>query len=502
VKDHTADLMHHGSAAASDRGRVLDAFCARQRGWALRQAGRTYRHLPQDLRERAVGEAMAGLRTHAPAGADRRALDQLLADELTAALRSVHVAWCLEQSAATMPVSGGGATAPPAAPGPEQLAGFVERGLGGLERAVLQLEIGAGRDSRTVRAALRLGPRQYARHREEGLSKLRDAITGQVAGHVCEDHVHAVVLAATGDQAAADALGGGPDRCRACAREATGLRRLLHQRLALAPWPFAIKPAGLLAAKLGALGALAGGKGASAGGAGAGAAGLAAAGAGGVSSGAGVLAAVVATAAVATGGVVALKPDSAPQRAKAEHRTTATQTRTASTTAANRSAGAASVAATATPKGHRQAAAGKKPHARGKHAAGGGHTPTAGTPTPAAGGATSPDSGPGSGGQTQTRDTSGSGSGKPAGTSTPAPASAPVQQVKDTVGTTVDAAGDTVDDTVGAVGDTVAGVTQPLPPQVAQPVQDTVGALEDTTDQVTDVVTGTVGGILNPPPAP
>src|SRR5205823_456465 len=92
---------------------------------------------------------------------------------------------------------------------------FVDGGLGGLERAVLQLEIGAGRDSRTARAALRLGPRQYARHREEGFSKLRSAIRGQLAGHVCDQHLDEVTLAATGDRPAAAHLAAGPNRCRA-----------------------------------------------------------------------------------------------------------------------------------------------------------------------------------------------------------------------------------------------------------------------------------------------
>ena len=249
---------------------------------------------------------MRELRTGAPVAVDRRTLHAELAFELTAALRRVHIGWCLNQSAALFREDG--IETPPAAPDGEQLAAFINKGLGGLERAVLQLEIGAGRDTRTARAALRLGPRQYSRHREEGLSKLRDAITGTVAGHVCDNHVGAVVLAATGDKAAADALAGGGSRCRACSREALGLRRLLHERLALAPWPFVVKPAGVLAAKAAALTAALGGKGAAAGGTGI------AAGFGGssVGSGAGVVATVLAAAAVATGGVAALTHDGTP----------------------------------------------------------------------------------------------------------------------------------------------------------------------------------------------
>jgi hypothetical protein len=321
VKDHQTDLTLPRTTAArhlsalpdappqtpttAPRRTGIDRFCAQSRPWALRQAARTYRHLPEDLREQAVDLALAGLQAGAATEADRRELQRALATALTESLRGVHVSWCLTESETRWRQEGDGVPPAPTAPAPEQLAGFVERGLNGLERAVLQLEIGAGRDSRTVRAALRLTPREYGRHRAAGLSKLRDAITGQVAGRVCDHHLDAVVHAATGDPGAGELLAAGPDRCRSCSREAQGLRRLLHQRLALAPWPLAIKPAGLLAGKLAALGAAVGGRSVLA-------SGVAAAPAG---SGAGALTAVLATAVVATGGVVALGHDGTPARA-------------------------------------------------------------------------------------------------------------------------------------------------------------------------------------------
>lgn len=275
--------------AAPGRERV-DAFLRETRPWALRQARRSYRHLPESVREQAVDRAYAELRAHAPRSLERRALAAALAEHLTEALRHVHAGWCERESSALLRREGAEPVQPDARR--EGLARFVDQGLGGLERAVLQLEIGAGRDTRTARAALRLGPRQYSTHREAGLSKLRDAISAQVVGRACDQHVASIVGAATGDKAAMRSLNAGPHRCRYCAREARGLRGVLHERLAVAPWPLAIKPAGLLAAKLGALGAVAGGKGA--GGTGAGVL-SSAAGSGGAA------ATVLAVAALATG---------------------------------------------------------------------------------------------------------------------------------------------------------------------------------------------------------
>lgn len=258
----------------------------------MRQARRSFRHLPPELHDQGFDQAGLTLRTSAPSGMDRRALYADLARHLDDELRQIHVGWCLNQ--AQVP-----AEAPPSETGPsaqQPIASFIEDGLGGLERAVLQLELGAGRDTSTVRAALRLGPNQYARHREMGLGKLRGAITGSLRGRVCDQHLDAVTLAATGDRGAADRLASGPGRCRACAREASGLRRVLQQRLALAPWPFVIKPAGAIAAKLGALGAVVSGKGAGGLGAGFGAA-----------SGAKVVAGVVAAAANTAGSIAAVE---------------------------------------------------------------------------------------------------------------------------------------------------------------------------------------------------
>jgi hypothetical protein len=466
VKD-SADLTIRHSQAPRARGGGLDAsarrrfsplnapqraaveaFCTESRAWALRQAKRTYRHLPDDLREQAVDAAMRELRTGAPLSVDRRTLHAELAYELTAALRRVHIGWCLNQSAAMFRSEG--VETPPSAPDGEALTNFVNEGLGGLERAVLQLEIGAGRDTRTARAALRLGPRQYARHREEGLSKLRDAITGTVAGHVCDQHVGAVVLAATGDRAAADALAGGATRCRACSREALGLRRLLHERLALAPWPLAIKPAGFLAAKAAAVAAGMGGKSAS---------GLAAGfGGSSVGSGAGMVATVLAATAIATGGVAALTHDGSRPAAATHAAKAAPAAMVSTTTTRATSKPAAATRPAATPRHHRAATTHRT---RTRTAA---HQTTSTAPATAQGAAT---------------------------TATPAAATTPAAVVK----TTTQAVQKTTRDTVDQVQQTVDSVTQPLAPQIAQPVDDTVDQAQNTVDQVTS----TVGGLL---PAP
>jgi hypothetical protein len=249
------------------------------------------------------------MRTGAPRELDRRSLYADLAERLDEELRRIHIGWCLNQARVSTPASTPEvAPAEPNSTTGHSVTGFIEDALGGLERAVLQLELGAGRDSSTARAALRLAPRQYARHRELGLGKLRGAISGSLSGKVCGQHLEAVTLAATGDRDAAEGLASGPARCRACAREAAGLRRVLQQRLALAPWPFVIKPAGVIAAKLGAIGALLGGKGAA--GSGAGFAGAGSAG------GAKVVAAVIATAAVATGGIAAVEHENDPAAIK------------------------------------------------------------------------------------------------------------------------------------------------------------------------------------------
>jgi hypothetical protein len=434
---------------------AVDAFCAESRPWALRQAARTYRHLPVELREQAVDAAMRELRTGAPVAVDRRTLHRELADELTTALREVHIGWCLNQSSTLF--RDVETEAPAQGPDGQAVARFLEDGLCGLERAVLQLEIGAGRDTRTARAALRLGPRQYARHREEGLSKLRDAITGTVAGHVCDDHVRAVVLAATGDGAAADALAGGTTRCRACSREAQGLRRLLHERLALAPWPFVIKPAGVLAAKAAAIAAAVGGKGASAG-----AGGLAAGfGGGSIGSGASVVATVLAASAVATGGVAAIHQDVTPRAlsATAAHVAPAQVAKTVATSPASAKPAAATHPTRHTARRH---AAAKRHAGTVRHRARRHHAPVT---SPSAASTTS-------------------------GAATPAATSAPTTVVTQTTQTVQKVARDTVD----KVQTTVGKVTKPLAPQLAKPVDDVIDRTQDTVDQLTNAV----GTLLQP----
>jgi hypothetical protein len=421
---------------------VVDSFCRDSRPWALRQARRSYRHLPESLREQAVERAFTELRTRAPGSLERRALAAELADRLTESLRHVHVGWCLNESSALLRREGTEPVQPEVRR--EELAHFVDGGLGGLERAVLQLEIGAGRDTRTSRAALRLNPRQYTQHREAGLSKLRDAISAQVLGRACDQHVGSVVDAALGDRKAMASLSGGTSRCRYCAREAQGLRSVLHERLAVAPWPIAVKPAGLLAAKLGALGAVFGGKGAGAG------AGTLAASSG---SGASVAATVLATAALATGTAAVIgKEGTPPERtsgnAAAETRTLAkpaagTGTRTVAggtkaTKRASRSARKASRSGT-----RRERAAARK------QAGSGAATTTAATTAP----------------------------------STAAPATS--TGGSDTSSGPVSTAAKPVTD---AVEQTASKVTSTLPPAAAKPVQDTVTDVTGTVDDATKVV--------------
>ena len=287
------------SALGAPERAVVDTFLDDARPWAARRAARAYGHLPVELREQAIDGACLELRTASPPSLDRRTLYGHLAEALTRALREAHTGWCLNHAAY------GSRFAEPAGettPADRPLAAFVDEGLGGMERAVLQLEIGAGRDTATARAALRLGPRQYRHHRDEGLAKLRGAIGGIVRGRVCDDHLQSVTLAATGDREAAASLSAGADRCRSCAREATSVRRVLGGRLALAPWPLVIKPAGMLTAKLGALGAMATGK----------ATGAGALGAAGAAKG---VAAVLLTAALATGSAATVSGSEGEDRA-------------------------------------------------------------------------------------------------------------------------------------------------------------------------------------------
>jgi hypothetical protein len=428
---------------------AVEAFCTEAAGWARRQAKRTYGHLPEDMRLQAIERAMRELRLGAPPALDRTTLYSALADELTEQLRRVHAGWCLNAAQAQWRQEG-----PVAVPSEDDaqaaataVGAFVENGLVGLERAVLQLEIGAGRDTRTSRAALRLGPRAYDRHRTEGLSKLRSAINGHAGGRVCEDHRDAVVLAATGDAEALKSLSSGPDRCRTCAREAASLRRVLQQRLAVAPWPLVVKPAGLVAAKLATLGAVFGGNGA-------GAAGLGAAAGTGPFSTSGAMA-ILATAAIATGAATVVDDDPEP--------------RPRATTPAAQAPAAIPAAASTAPR--RQEAAGRS--------------------TPAKAEAKAP-------AKAKPRTTTGA---APAVTqAAPTKQSAPAAPVLGTTGTPQPAAPtqdtpsvrEKVAETVTGVRETADPVTNTLPPPVQQPVEKTLDTVEGTLDEVT----GTVDGLL------
>lgn len=431
-----AGLPRFSPLTAPER-EAIDAFCRDSRPWALRQARRTYQHLPESLREQAVDRAYTELRTRMPSSLERRALSTDLAERLTEALRHVHVGWCLNESSALLRREGTEPVQPEVRR--EDLAKFVDDGLGGLERAVLQLEVGAGRDTRTARAALRLNPRSYAQHRDAGFSKLRDAISAQVIGRACDQHVSSIVSAATGDRAAMDSLATGEHRCRYCAREAQGLRSVLHERLAVAPWPIVIKPAGLLAAKVGAVGALLGGKGS---GTGVTAAALGSSG----GSGASVAATVLAVAALATGTAALVGNDATPRERRAGHTAAAKQT----TKRAKRAS--ASTATAAKPGARKKAAKAERHSGARKHTSGG--STTAGTTAPAT-----------SAGSTVT--STGAGSGGSSGS-----------------------VGGTVKPVTDAVKNTAETVTNTLPPSIGEPVQDTVDDVTNTVDDTTSTVDG------------
>ena len=443
---------HRQGTTAPDAGRfsplnapqraLLDAFLAEARPWAMRQARRSYRHLPEELHEQGFDQASVALKTGAPSQLDRRTLYGELARHLDDELRRIHVGWCLNQARVTERTA-------PAEQGPDTqqaLTGFLEDGLGGLERAVLQLELAAGRDTSTVRAALRLPARQYSRHRELGLGKLRGVIAGGLNGRVCDQHLEAVTLAATGDRDAADRLATGPERCRSCAREAHGLRRVLQQRLALAPWPLAIKPAGILAAKIGTLGAVFGGKGAAS---------VVGSSVGSTASGAKVVAALMATAAVASGGIAAVessdnsgKPESAAASSAPE--------KPAARTASPAAAPARKAAAKAKRAERKRVAAAKTKASKPQ-------TVKAKAPAQAAAPVTAqPQAAQPQGGEQPT-----------------------AQRPQPT---------DTVRKTVDGVKKGVEDVTGKLPAPVAEPVDQVVEGVDKTVDDVT----GTVDGILAP----
>jgi hypothetical protein len=273
---------------------------------------------------------------------------------------------------------------------------------------------------------------------------------------VCEQHLSSVVLAATGDRRAASMLQAGSGRCRACAREAHGLRAVLNERLAVAPWPLVIKPAGVLAAKVGAVTAIFGGK--SAGGAGAVAIGS--------SSGAGAAATVIAAAALATGATALVEDGNAvrhatPQAASAQHvskraagRQVRSQHAAAAPSRSHRPAARHAVTAKpATAKLHAKVTATKprtvRPPVRST-------TTTASAPTTA-------------------------------GTQSAAAPSAP----------TAPTLTNTVDSTVTKVREGVKNVTDKvLPKTLADPVDTTLQGVQDTVKGVT----GTVDQLLKPKP--
>ena len=421
--------------------------------WALRQARRRFPHIPQDLYEDVYQQACIEMWQRGPTSTDKRSMYAYLAKVLNGTLGRAHKSWVHDHAQLTHedgePIALADSTPEPDSQYDRRhlnalLSELMNRRLLAPEKAVLQLQLGAGLDPDQVRAALDMTPRQYKRRRSEGLEKLRGALDDYLHGRVCEDHAGLLAMAATGDLPAgsAEQLHAHLEHCGACRAEIRRLRSTVAARFAFAPWPVAITAPGLLATKAGALGALFGG-GTKAGG-GLSAAKLAA------------TAATVAALAGGTGAVIAASDDPEPVRSAP-----------VSAPAASTPAASASPAATAS---DRRAERREERQAQSRRERNGG----------AKGGV----SGVGSG--------SGSDASADAAPAASAPASAGGDVVRDVAGGVTD----TVRDTTGAVRDVTRGVTENLP-ALPVPTPDVPGAVDDVTGAV-DGVTEGVDGLLGP----
>ena len=432
----------------------MEAFLVEAKPWALRQARKRFPHIPQDLYEDVYQQACIEMWQRGPTSTDKRSMYAYLAKVLNGTLGRTHKSWVHDHAQLTHE-DGEPIALPDSGPEPDSqydrrhlnalLSELMNRRLLAPEKAVLQLQLGAGLDPEQVREALDMTPRQYKRRRSEGLEKLRSAIDDYLQGRVCEDHAGLLAMAATGDLPAGSAeqlqLHAHLEHCGACRGEIRRLRSTVAQRFAFAPWPIAITAPGMLAAKGGILGSLFGG-----------------AKAGGL--GAAKLAATAATVAVvAGGGAVALTSDD--DSAPSVRETSAPAAATATPEATR---GKAATGTTSRSERRRSQRRERRSDRNGRRdARHGGDTATGGT-TPAGADTAATTTSPASGGNAVTDVTNG--------------------------------VTDAVRDTTGAVRDTTRGITENLPALPA-PTPDVQGAVDGVTGAVDDV-TGAVDGVLNP----
>jgi RNA polymerase sigma factor (sigma-70 family) len=257
---------------ASDprREEIIAAFLVEARPWALRQARRRFPHIPDDLYEDVYQQACAEIWQREPRSLDKHSLYAYLARVLTGVLGRVHRAWVHDHAPLTRD-DGEPVPLPDSGPAPDSqydrrhlgalLSELMDRRLLAPERAVLQLQLGAGLDPPEVRRALDMSPRQYKRRRAEGLAKLRDALDDYLHGRVCEDNAGLLAAAATGElpTASGQRLHAHLEHCGACRAEMRRLRSSVRPRFAAAPWPVGVTAPGWLAMKLGSAGSLLGG---------------------------------------------------------------------------------------------------------------------------------------------------------------------------------------------------------------------------------------------------
>jgi RNA polymerase sigma factor (sigma-70 family) len=245
----------------------MEAFLVEAKPWALRQARKRFPHIPQDLYEDVYQQACIEMWQRGPTSMDKRSLYAYLAKVLNGTLGRVHKSWVHDHAQLTYE-DGEPIALPDAGPEPDSqydrrqlnalLSELMNRRLLAPEKAVLQLQLGAGLDPEQVREALDMTPRQYKRRRSEGLEKLRGALDDYLNGRVCDDHAGLLAMAATGELPAgsAEQLHAHLEHCGACRAEIRRLRSTVAARFAFAPWPIAIVAPGWLVAKAGAASAL------------------------------------------------------------------------------------------------------------------------------------------------------------------------------------------------------------------------------------------------------
>lgn len=254
----------------------MEAFLAEAKPWALRQARKRFPHIPDDLYEDVYQQACMEMWQRGPNSLDKRSLYAYLAKVMNGTLGRAHKSWVHDHGQLTHD-DGEPIALPDSGPEPDSqydrrhlnalLSELMNRRLLAPEKAVLQLQLGAGLDPDQVRQALDMTPRQYKRRRSEGLEKLRGALDDYLNGRVCEDHAGLLAMAASGELPAgsAEQLHAHLEHCGGCRAEIRRLRSTVRARFAFAPWPLAIAAPGWLATKLAGVGSAIGVKGAASG---------------------------------------------------------------------------------------------------------------------------------------------------------------------------------------------------------------------------------------------